>query len=58
MLAAGSAYSHSSAKEMGGLQEIVRFFPLNGVQTTVCGLRRRLGVGKDDMTVWCPGRLK
>jgi len=43
---------------MGGLQEITRFFPSNGEQTRVWGLRRRLGVGKDDMTVWSPGKLK
>lgn len=51
MLAAGSAYSHSSTEEMAGLQEIVRLFPSNGVQKRVCGLRGMLGMGKDDVTV-------
>lgn len=51
VLAAGSAYSHCSTKETGGLQEIVRFFPSNGVQTRVYELRGMLGVGKDEITV-------
>lgn len=50
VLAAGSAYLHSSTKEMAGLQEIVRFFPSNGVQTRVFELRGMLGLGKDDIT--------
>lgn len=49
VLAAGSAYSYSSTKETAGLQEIVRFFPSNGVQTRVYELKGMLGLGKDDI---------
>lgn len=44
-------YLYSSTKEMASLQEIVRFFPSNGVQTRVYELRRMPGLGKNDITV-------
>lgn len=51
VLAAGSAYLHSTTKETAGLQEIVRFFPSNRVQTRVYELRGMLSLRKDDITV-------